>query len=110
MRPSVLLQYCLPHRLLSRVVYFATRWRFKPWKNFLIRQITQRYAVDLSEANEADINQYVHFNAFFTRSLKPTARAADADPHTLLQDLADDIAQHGSARAASCRPKARTTA
>ena len=26
MRPAVALQYALPHRLLSRLVYWATRW------------------------------------------------------------------------------------
>jgi phosphatidylserine decarboxylase len=39
MRPSVMLQYALPHRLLSRVVHWATRRTWRPWKDFLIRQI-----------------------------------------------------------------------
>jgi len=39
MKPSVLVQYVLPHRLLSRLVMWGTRWTFAPWKNFLIRRI-----------------------------------------------------------------------
>ena len=74
MRPAVLLQYLLPHRLLSRIVMWATRWRYAPWKDFLIGRITRAYDVDLSEAETADLAAYPHFNAFFTRALKPGAR------------------------------------
>ena len=77
---AVLLQYILPHRALSRVVYWATRWTFKPWKNFLIGQIVHRYKVDMAEAAQPDPFAYQHFNAFFTRKLKPNARHADGDP------------------------------
>ncbi len=96
MRLAVLLQYCLPHRLLSRIVYWATRWRFEPWKNFLIRQITRRYGVDLNEASEANVNHYLHFNAFFTRSLKPGARSADRDLEAVLQPADGRISQIGA--------------
>jgi len=50
MKPNVLLQYILPHRFLSRIVYWATRWEWAPWKNFLIGQIVQRYDVDMTQA------------------------------------------------------------
>jgi phosphatidylserine decarboxylase len=74
--PAVLLQYLLPHRALSRIVYFATRWTFAPWKNFLIATIVRKYAVDTREALEPDVSAYPTFNAFFTRALKPGARGA----------------------------------
>ena len=70
MPPSILLQYLLPHRLLSRIVFHATRWTWKPWKNFLIRLITRRFNVDMSEAAASEIDAYPHFNAFFTRELR----------------------------------------
>lgn len=80
--PAVLLQHVLPHRLLSRLVLWGTRWTFAPWKNFLIRRIVGAYAVDMGEAAQPDPTAYAHFNAFFTRVLKPGARpqadAADA--------------------------------
>ena len=81
---KVLLQYLLPHRALSRVVYWATRWTFAPWKNFLIGQIVRRYQVDMGQAAQPDPFAYQHFNAFFTRKLRPDARRADADPLALL--------------------------
>jgi phosphatidylserine decarboxylase len=34
MRLAVVTQYLLPHRLLSRLVYWATRWSWRPWKAF----------------------------------------------------------------------------
>ena len=98
MPPSILLQYALPHRLLSRIVYKATRWTWKPWKNFLIRQITQRFNVDLSEAAEPDIAAYAHFNAFFTRALKPDARPMDPNPGALVCPADGHISQSGPIR------------
>ena len=38
---KVFLQYALPHRFLSRLVYWATRWTFAPWKNWLIATIVR---------------------------------------------------------------------
>jgi len=99
MKPSILLQYALPHRLLSRIVYWATRWTWKPWKNFLINQIVRRYAVDLSEAQTPDPAAFEHFNAFFTRLLKPGARQADPAPDALLCPADGRVSQAGPVRA-----------
>lgn len=99
MRAAILLQYALPHRMLSRLVYHATRWTWRPWKNFLIRQITSRYRVDLHEAAETDIERYAHFNAFFTRLLKPGARPFSDDPADLLCPADGRISQLGPIRA-----------
>ena len=95
---SILLQYILPHRLLSRIVFHATRWTWKPWKNFLIRQITRRFKVDLAEAAEPDVEAYAHFNAFFTRALKPGARPVSNDPSDLLCPADGHISQSGAIR------------
>ncbi len=92
---NVLLQYILPHRALSRVVYWATRWRFAPWKNWLIGSIVRNYAVDMSEAAQPDTRAYPHFNAFFTRALRPDARPADTDPATVLSPADGRISQTG---------------
>ena len=32
MSPGVFFQYIAPHRLLSRLAYFAAHWRWVPWK------------------------------------------------------------------------------
>ena len=95
MKSSVLLQYALPHRLLSRLVLWGTRWTFAPWKNFLIRRIVQAYRVDLDEAATADHAAYPHFNAFFTRTLKPGARPLPDDPSAILCPADGRISQAG---------------
>ena len=92
---KVFLQYILPHRALSRVVYWATRWTFAPWKNWLIGTIVRNYGVDMAEAAQPDPLAYQHFNAFFTRRLRPDARRADADPGSLLSPADGRISQSG---------------
>ena len=92
---KVFLQYALPHRFLSRLVYRATRWTFAPWKNWLIGTIVRNYKVDMAEAVQSDPLAYQHFNAFFTRKLKPGARRADADPAALLSPADGRISQAG---------------
>jgi phosphatidylserine decarboxylase len=93
---NVFVQYILPHRALSRVVYWATRWTFAPWKNFLISQIVRRYNVNMTEAVQPDALAYQHFNAFFTRKLRADARHADADPSALLSPADGRISQAGA--------------
>jgi phosphatidylserine decarboxylase len=93
---KVFLQYILPHRALSRVVYWATRWTFAPWKNFLIGKIVRSYQVDMTEAVQQDPFAYPHFNAFFTRKLRPDARQADAAPGALISPADGRISQAGS--------------
>jgi phosphatidylserine decarboxylase len=92
---KILLQYILPHRFLSRLVYWGTRWTFAPWKNWLIGTIVRNYGVDMAEAAQPDPLAYQHFNAFFTRKLKPGARTADADPAALLSPADGRISQAG---------------
>ena len=96
MTPSVLLQYLLPHRLLSRMVLWATRVPYRPWKNLLIGRIVKRFEVNLDEAETADFEAYAHFNAFFTRALKSGARVSDPDPDTLLMPADGKVSQVGS--------------
>lgn len=95
MSPLTALTYVLPHRLLSslarRLAYSRTPW-LKQW---LIDTVVRKFGVDLKEAAEPDPRAYPTFNAFFTRALKPGARAADADPRTLLMPADGHVSQCG---------------
>lgn len=95
MRAAVLLQYLLPHRFLSRLVMWGTRWTFVPWKNFLIGRIVEAYRVDLDEAATADLAAWPHFNAFFTRALKPGARPLADGAGTVLCPADGKVSQSG---------------
>jgi phosphatidylserine decarboxylase len=96
MRPAIVAQYLLPHRLLSRLVRWGTRWTFKPWKNFLIGRVVANYNVDLAEAETADFAAYPNFNAFFTRALKAGARPLDPDPDAILSPADGRVSQAGA--------------
>lgn len=98
MRLSLLLQYVLPHRLLSRIVYHATRWTWRPWKNWLIATVVRNYRVDMSEAEQPDPFSYASFNAFFTRPLKPGARTIPADVQAVVCPADGRISQSGAIR------------
>jgi phosphatidylserine decarboxylase len=95
MSPALLLQYLLPHHALSRLVYWATRWTFPPWKDFLISTIIQKYKVDMAQALQPDARAYASFNAFFTRALKAEARVAAGDPNAVLSPADGTVSQVG---------------
>ncbi len=96
MNPLTALTYVLPQRLLSslarRLAYSRAPW-LKQW---LIDTVVRRFGVNLDEAAESDPHAYPTFNAFFTRALKPGARAPDADPRTLLIPADGRISQCGA--------------
>lgn len=92
---AVLFQHLAPQKAMSAVVRWATRRTFAPWKNFLIRRIVRSYNVDLEEAAESDPSAYPHFNAFFTRPLKPGARPLASAPDAILCPADGRISQAG---------------
>lgn len=94
----MLVQYVLPHRALSRLVYWATRWTWQTWKNFLIGRVVKAYRVDMSEAVQPDPFAYPSFNAFFTRALKPDARPMPADARAIACPADGRISQFGTIR------------
>ncbi len=96
MHLSSALQYLLPHRLLSRLVYWATRWTWRPWKNFLIATVVKQYGVDMSEAEQTDPFAFPFFNAFFTRAMRPGARSAPEDPKAIACPADGTISQLGA--------------
>ena len=71
-RLSVLLQFLLPHRLLTAIAGALARG--ETFAGILIRLFIRRYQVDMSEALDPDPASYRNFNEFFTRALKPGAR------------------------------------
>jgi len=83
---------------LSRLAFYATRVRWRPWKNLLIRWFISHYLVDMSLALEPDPSAYPDFNAFFTRALRPDARPVDPDPDSLLCPVDGALGEFGAIR------------
>lgn len=86
-------QYLLPQHLLSKLMHRLCRCRW-PWlKNAMIKAIIKQYNVDMSLAQQQDINAFAHFNDFFTRALRPEVRPlADSE---LLSPVDGNISQIG---------------
>jgi phosphatidylserine decarboxylase len=93
--PKVILQYLLPHRLLSRIAYGVARTRTTWFKDWLIGLVIRKFKVDMTEARDPEPRNYLHFNAFFTRELRPGVRVADADPAALLMPADGKVSQVG---------------
>jgi phosphatidylserine decarboxylase len=95
MRFPIVLQYLAPQKTLSRIVRAATRWTWRPWKNFLIGRVVRAYRVDMTEAEQSDPDAYPSFNAFFTRALRAGARAAEGGENAILCPADGRISQIG---------------
>jgi len=61
----------------------------------MIRTFAQHFRVDMSEALEPDLRAYEHFNAFFTRALRPGARSYPACPDLLASPIDGFVSQIG---------------
>lgn len=76
-------------------MYGLARARWQPLKNLLIRAFLGLYRIDMTEASEPDPRAYPHFNAFFTRALRPGTRPPDADPLAVLCPVDGSVSQIG---------------
>lgn len=98
MSPFIALQYLLPHRLLSTIALRVARIEAAWFKNAMIRFIANKFGVDWSEAASDNLDDYAHFNAFFTRALKPGARLPTDDAMTIVMPADGRISQCGPIR------------
>ena len=65
-------------------------------KNLLIRFISRIAGINYAEALSPDPADYVSFNAWFTRELKPGVRVFDPDPNAFLSPCDGTISETGS--------------
>ena len=86
-------QYFIPKHMLSSGMHWFMQVE-TPWiKNNVIKLLTKIYGINISEAADEDINNYPHFNAFFTRALKPEARPIDDTPNSWVSPVDGLISQ-----------------
>ena len=96
-RLFALLLEVLPHHLLSRVMFAATRVEWPPFKDRLIRWVARHYRIDMNEAVESQPDRYPCFNAFFTRALKSEARPIASAPEHIASPVDAEVSQCGVA-------------
>jgi phosphatidylserine decarboxylase len=92
----LLLQELLPQHLLSRLAGKLAECRVKWLKNFLIKRFIAAYGVNMREALHERPEYYEHFNAFFTRALKPGLRPLPIDATTIVCPADGAISAIGS--------------
>jgi phosphatidylserine decarboxylase len=88
-------QYLLPQHALSRLILRATRVRAPWFKNRLIRGFLKLYAIDMTDAVQADPLGFASFNEFFTRELKSGARPIAAAPREIACPVDGTISEAG---------------
>jgi len=94
----VLFQKFLPHHMLSRIMQAITRIRLQLLKDLFIRTFIHLYKVDMSEAVQPDPKQYPHFNAFFTRALRPEVCPITSEANSIICPVDGAVSQAGEIR------------
>ncbi|NBB93817.1 MAG: phosphatidylserine decarboxylase [Gammaproteobacteria bacterium] len=91
-------QYVLPQKLLTAIAWRLSQTRARWFAQPFIRLFVRLFGVDLGEAERSDPSDYTCFNDFFTRALKPGARALAPPEHRLLCPSDGTISQLGRIR------------
>lgn len=95
-RAFALIQWCLPTRFISWFVFKLTRVEHAGFKNAFIKGFMRAFGISLTEAEHGQPEDYRHFNAFFTRALKPGTRPVDPDAQALLCPVDGTVSQFGT--------------
>ena len=88
-------QYLLPTHTVSRVMHVLTRSRNPLCRTWFTRWFARHFQVDMSLAQESDLDAYASFNAFFTRALRPDARPVVTEPKTAACPVDGRVSQAG---------------
>jgi phosphatidylserine decarboxylase len=89
------LQYVLPKRALSRLIYSVMRVESPAFKNLLIRNFLKGYRVNMAEAVQSNPLAYRSFNEFFTRPLRPGARTIAPGADIIVSPVDGTVSQAG---------------
>ncbi len=93
-RAKLFLQYTAPKQRLTAWAGCLANIKIKCIKNYLIRRFIQAYDVRMHEAVREKAEDYLHFNDFFTRHLKPHVRPL-ADAH-IVSPVDGSVSEIGS--------------
>jgi phosphatidylserine decarboxylase len=87
--------YPLPHHAISRLTYRLTRVEAAWFKNAFISWFADTYKVNWSESLHQRPEDFINFNAFFTRELRPGSRPVEGDDTTVVSPADGHISQIG---------------
>lgn len=89
------LQYLIPQRFLTKLVYWICRCQHPRLKDLLIRKFIGIFNVDMTLAKQADPGAYASFNEFFTRELATDKRPIILNSKGVLCPVDGTISQIG---------------
>lgn len=92
---KIALQYLLPQHMLSRLIGMVAQLQAGALTQWWIKKFIAHYRVDMQEALEASPDAYRHFNAFFTRALKPEVRPIAQGEHVHIFPADGVVSQFG---------------
>ena len=87
--------YVLPQHTLSRIMHAVTRNEAYWWKSRFTSWFIDQFKVDMSLAENPDLDSYKSFNAFFTRSLRPDARPINQEATSVACPVDGSVSQLG---------------
>lgn len=83
-------------QFLTCAVTKLAKCRVSSIKNWVIRQFIRHYKINMNEVVDQNLDAYPHFNAFFTRALKPGVRPLPEKPECIVSPADGVLAQFGS--------------
>jgi phosphatidylserine decarboxylase len=89
------LQYVLPKRALSRVIYAVARSEVRWIRNTFLRIFLKVYRLNMAEAVQPDPFAYRSFNEFFTRPLRPGVRPIAEGADVVVSPVDGAVSQCG---------------
>ena len=89
------LQYLLPKRALSRLIYAVARSEVRWIRNAFLRIFLKVYRLNMAEAVQPDPFAYRSFNEFFTRALRPGVRPIAPEPEAIVSPVDGTVSQCG---------------
>ena len=94
-RLFILSQYCIPQHTLSRLIGYLADCE-TPWiKSKIIQLFSHFFPINMAEAERENYEQYLSFNDFFTRALKPGARAIVQEKNAIASPADGAISEIG---------------
>ena len=90
------LQYILPKRALSRLIYALARSEVRWIRNTFLRSFLGVYRLNMAEAVQPDPFAYRSFNDFFTRALRPGVRPIAEDADAVVSPVDGTVSQCGA--------------
>lgn len=88
-------QFILPRHRLTAIVHLLARCRLNSVKNSFIRVFIAMFRVDMSLSEHRSPDDYEHFNAFFTRSIRKELRPLPGDADAICSPVDGTVSQSG---------------